>query len=1414
MKYLLAFLILCLGSTLAWSQILQDDFSDGDFTNNPTWSGTNATFIVTPTNELRTDDLGNSATSYLSTAAAIQDSTAWEFYLQMDFSPSTSNQVRVYLQADDAVLANAQNGYYLQIGASGSNDAIEIFRLDNGVSTKIFDGTAAAVASNPVIRVNIIRDNAGLWEVLVDYAGGTNLVSDGTFTDATHTTGTHFGFLAKYTSTRGDKFFFDDVKVSPLFVDVIPPSINTVTVISGTAIDVAFDELVDATTANTVGNYTINNGVTVTNATRDAVDFSLVHLTTSALTSAQLNTLTVNGVEDLNGNAVVNATGDFTYYNIQTAALQDIIINEIFADPTPQVGLPDKEYIELYNRSNKIIDLNGMVFNDGSDKTLPNFVLFPDSFVILTSNSNVSLYNSYGTTLGLSSMSLSNGGELLTLKTATGQTVDSVDYQTAWYQDAVKDDGGWSLELINPNLLCIGAGNWIASNNNNGGTPGQQNSVYNNTPDTQAPSLLDAVGLTSTTVQLTFDEALIANATVAGNYTINGNTVVAAALNTPTEVILTLGTSMVDQTTYTVTVANITDCSGNVIGGNNNDSFTYYEIQPAGYQELIITEIFADPTPQVGLPNAEYIELYNRSNKTLDLANYVLFESTNHTLPNQIMQPNSYVIICSNSNAASFTSYGTVVPINSLSLTNGGELLMLYNGNGILLDSVEYDSDWYQDAVKDDGGWSLELINPNQLCKVGANWIASNNANGGTPGQQNSVYDNTLDQTAPAVVETRQYAPNQIYIKFDDVLNKNIAGLSTNYSVDNGAVVITVICLSETEVILTLGTNMVDQTVYTITLNNLEDCVGNSLGTATTNLTYYEAGAASHYDLIINEIMADPNPPVGLPEKEYVEIYNRSNKTFNLANFTFTDASSAVATLPFFILHPGEYVSLYSNSDTISLASFGNVLALANFPDLNTSDELVLSDPTGEVIDAVAYELGWYQNSDKDDGGWSLERINPERPCEGAENWRASENLLGGTPSQANSIVSNLPDQQAPDALRAFPLGADSIRIYFSEAIADLAGATVANYTMDNGINILSARLELPFYNSVILKLDQPLVLGTTYTITMNAGLTDCIGNPIALKNTVRLALPQAIQAGDLILNEILFNPVSGGKDFVELYNTSNKVINAADLVLSNAEIIDGNLANANSLQTNPFIVDWLIFPNEYVVFTEDVDQVKTQYQTTAPDNFVEENLPTFGDDEGSVFLYAAYDSAYVDNTGNPQVAYLAKVLDRFDYNEDFHSPLVDDQNGVSLERIDFDAPTNDPNNWHSAATDVGYATPAYQNSSFLINDILGDDLIELPNETLSPDGDGYEDFLLINYNVDDLGYVATITIYDANGRLIRNLINGELLMTEGSLQWDGTDNQGRKARVGIHILFIEVFNPDGNVRRFKKSCVVAGRME
>ena len=39
-----------------------------------------------------------------------------------------------------------------------------------------------------------------------------------------------------------------------------------------------------------------------------------------------------------------------------------------FFDPSPSVGLPDEEFIEVYNKSNKIFNLDGWLIGDASSQ--------------------------------------------------------------------------------------------------------------------------------------------------------------------------------------------------------------------------------------------------------------------------------------------------------------------------------------------------------------------------------------------------------------------------------------------------------------------------------------------------------------------------------------------------------------------------------------------------------------------------------------------------------------------------------------------------------------------------------------------------------------------------------------------------------------------------------------------------------------------------------------------------------------------------------------------------------------------------------------------------------------------------------------------------------------------------------------
>jgi hypothetical protein len=105
------------------------------------------------------------------------------------------------------------------------------------------------------------------------------------------------------------------------------------------------------------------------------------------------------------------------------------------------------------------------------------------------------------------------------------------------------------------------------------------------------------------------------------------------------------------------------------------------------------------------------------------------------------------------------------------------------------------------------------------------------------------------------------------------------------------------------------------------------------------------------------------------------------------------------------------------------------------------------------------------------------------------------------------------------------------------------------------------------------------------------------------------------------------------------------------------------------------------------------------------------------------------------------------------------------------------------------------------------------EDLFQLPYKTFSPDGDGYFDFLTIDYTLDKPGYSASIRIFDAMGRLVKDLMLNELLPIEGTILWEGDDFEQQKARIGIYVVWIELFHPEGQVEIIKKSCVLAGRL-
>ena len=550
--------------------------------------------------------------------------------------------------------------------------------------------------------------------------------------------------------------------------------------------------------------------------------------------------------------------------------------------------------------------------------------------------------------------------------------------------------------------------------------------------------------------------------------------------------------------------------------------------------------------------------------------------------------------------------------------------------------------------------------------------------------------------------------------------------------------------------------------------------------------------AQNRYDVVIDEIMADPTPQIGLPNNEWIELKNTTTSAINLQNWRIGDATGQSGPMPGFTLQPDSFVIVCTASAFAAMSAFGTTISVTSFPSLdNDGDQLFLRAANGRTIHAVNYTSGWYQNEVKKDGGWTLEMIDTKSPCAGSSNWKASVNTTGGTAGKKNSIDAINNDATGPQLKRAFTTDNTTIVLVYDEPVDSLSGATLTNYSIDGGLTLVSATAIAPLFNQVQLKTNNPMAVNTVYTITAS-NIKDCKSNNIGSANKAKVGLPVDAASGEWIINEILFNPRSNAFDFVEFYNNSNKIFDASKLYIANRNS-SGVISSIKVLSATPFY----IFPGDYIVETDDPDNLAVQYLVKNPDYVLAvSSPPSFSDNEGTVIA--------LNFQGN--------VVDEVKYKDDWHFKLIDDVEGVSLERIDPAGPSQNETNWHSAASTAGYGTPTYKNSQYkLLNAINAK--IEITPRVFSPDNDGQDDIATIQYEVTEPGYIANITIFDAAGRPVRNLVRNGTLGLKGYWNWDGLGDKANKLPVGTYIFFTEIFNLQGKKEKSKNTVVLARKL-
>lgn len=648
------------------------------------------------------------------------------------------------------------------------------------------------------------------------------------------------------------------------------------------------------------------------------------------------------------------------------------------------------------------------------------------------------------------------------------------------------------------------------------------------------------------------------------------------------------------------------------------------------------------------------------------------------------------------------------------------------------------------------------------------------------------------DVTPPSIVSATATSSLSVDVLFNESVDNISSQVAANYVANNsiGAPSFAVLDAVNTSLVhLTFSSAFPNGSNNTLTVSGVQDVNGNTLNNGTATFSFYKP---QQYDIVIDEIMADPTPQVALPNSEWIELRNTAAFPINLQGWKIGDAAGVSGSLPNYILQPDSFVIVCTGSAAAGLSAFGTTLSVTSFPSLDNNGEILyVTDAAGNIIHAIHYTANWYQNELKQDGGWTLEMIDTKNPCTSAANWKASTDLSGGTPGRKNSVDGLNTDGTAPKLLHAYTTNNSTIVLVFDEPLNSVTSSIAANYSISDGIGTPANAIPVsPTFDKVTLQLSTSLTNNKVYTVTVS-NITDCLGNVISNNKTARVGLSEVADSLDIVINEILFNPPSNGFDYVEIYNRSNRIINLQQTYLANRNTT-GVISSITQLSTEPY----LLFPQDYMVITENTDWVKNTFITKNPGSLITVGaLPSYSDDEGNVIILNAQ----------------GKITDQLNYNDDWHFKLLDNKEGVALERIDYNAPTQQETNWHSAATSVNYGTPTYQNSQFRINDgVQGE--VKLSPEIVSPDSDGQDDFASIDYSFPEAGYVASITIFDASGRPVRYLQRNALCGTTGSFRWDGLGERNQQLATGIYVVLTEVFNLSGKKKQFKKTIVVARR--
>lgn len=571
--------------------------------------------------------------------------------------------------------------------------------------------------------------------------------------------------------------------------------------------------------------------------------------------------------------------------------------------------------------------------------------------------------------------------------------------------------------------------------------------------------------------------------------------------------------------------------------------------------------------------------------------------------------------------------------------------------------------------------------------------------------------------------------------------------------------------------------------------------------------------------LSLSEIMYNPTGPEGNNENEFVEFFNTSyTDTVDLTGLIIKDLSTASTLLPYSgsmllkprqyaVVHPPTYypmvVKLYNGiEDTIntlrlktSTSSIGNGLGATN-------DAVYLLDSSADTLDFHTW------NVDVGDG-YSVEKIDLDIR-KTTSNWVKSLNK-NGSPGKVNSV-----NKYTIDGSLTTP---NNIAV-FENAVVQF------NYTLkNNGKQILNNARIVVYEDSDFNNLpDQTDSIGsvvlsnlgllngdsTTGSLTLNKTFTSLTqfliylrisGDENPMNNLAVTKLTFRMTKGSILVSEFMFDPINSTTDFlknqpeyVELYNPGDKKILLKNWVL-------GDKVNENGQSNKLTITDSLfIYPKGYAVIASDSSLLTywnyfSRTDTMNTYTILNKSNLNLNNDFDAIIIYDSFNT----------------VIDSLGYYSSWHNPSYASTKGISLERRSFTAASNDPYNWGSSTNLPSGGTPGKPNSIGVSYLPTTSEIVLSPNP-FSPDNDGWEDVVLITYQLKSEVNFVRVRVFDRIGRLINELKNYSQAGSSGQIFWDGKNSSGQIVPMGSYILLIEGFNSENQQSESIKKVVVVAK--